>query len=102
MPENAAPDASTEVSLQPFRRFLGFILFAAVVWASYAALLGFAGGKTFADNHTVAFLVAFGCALAVSGVIELIRWLRHRGEHEEQRSPAGGDQPLREEIGASG
>jgi membrane protein DedA with SNARE-associated domain len=77
---------------QPFRRFLGFILFAAVVWASYAALLGFAGGKTFADNHTVAFLVAFGCALAVSGVIELIRWLRHRGQGEER--PVAG----REEI----
>jgi len=77
---------------QPFRRFLGFILFAAVVWASYAALLGFAGGKTFADNHTVAFLVAFGCALAVSGVIELIRWLRHRGQDEDQ--PVDG----REEI----
>jgi membrane protein DedA with SNARE-associated domain len=69
---------------QPFRRFLGFILFAAAVWATYAALLGFAGGKTFADNHTVAFLVAFGCALAVSGVIELIRWLRHRGRDDEQ------------------
>ena len=48
---------------QPFRRFLGFIGFAAVVWACYAALLGFLGGKAFADNHTLAFLVAFGCAL---------------------------------------
>jgi membrane protein DedA with SNARE-associated domain len=64
---------------QPFRRFLGFIAFAAVVWACYAALLGFVGGKAFADNHTLAFLVAFGCALAVTGVIEVIRWVRHRG-----------------------
>jgi membrane-associated protein len=68
---------------QPFRRFVGFILFAAFVWATYAALLGFIGGKTFADNHAIAFLVAFGCALAVSGVIELVRWLRHRGQDEE-------------------
>jgi membrane-associated protein len=68
---------------QPFRRFVGFILFAALVWATYAALLGFIGGKTFADNHAVAFLVAFGCALAVSGIIELIRWLRHRAQGDE-------------------
>jgi membrane protein DedA with SNARE-associated domain len=64
---------------QPFRRFLGFIAFAAVVWACYAALLGYIGGKAFADNHTLAFLVAFGCALAVTGVIEVIRWIRHHG-----------------------
>jgi membrane protein DedA with SNARE-associated domain len=64
---------------QPFRRFLGFIAFAAVVWACYAALLGYVGGKAFADNHTLAFLVAFGCALGVTAVIEVIRWVRHRG-----------------------
>lgn len=73
---------------QPFRRFLSFILFAALVWATYAALLGFAGGKAFADNHAIAFLVAFGCALAVTGVIELIRWLRHRGRDDEQPAVA--------------
>ena len=50
-----------------------------MVWASYAALLGYIGGKAFADNHTLAFLVAFGCALAVTGVIEAFRWIRHRG-----------------------
>jgi membrane protein DedA with SNARE-associated domain len=64
---------------QPFRRFLGFIAFAAVVWACYAALLGYVGGKAFADNHTLAFLVAFGCALGVTAVIEVVRWVRHRG-----------------------
>jgi membrane protein DedA with SNARE-associated domain len=68
---------------QPFKRFLGFIGFAAVVWACYAALLGFVGGKAFADNHTLAFLVAFGCALAVTGIIEVIRWVRHRRQPEE-------------------
>ena len=64
---------------QPFRRFVGFIAFATIVWACYAALLGFIGGKAFADNHALAFLVAFGIALGVTGVIELIRWMRHRG-----------------------
>ena len=73
---------SSGMTRQPLRRFLAFIAFAAVVWACYASLLGYVGGKTFADNHAVAFLVAFGIALGVSGVIELVRWLRHR-----QRDP---------------
>lgn len=64
---------------QPFRRFVGFIAFATIVWACYAALLGFIGGKAFADNHALAFLVAFGIALGVTAVIELIRHVRHRG-----------------------
>src|SRR5262245_39161741 len=75
---------------QPFRRFVGFILFAALVWATYAALLGYVGGKTFANNHTLAFLAAFGCALAVTGLIEVVRWLRHR--HTGDRSEPGADE----------
>jgi membrane protein DedA with SNARE-associated domain len=68
---------SSGLTRQPMRRFLGFIAFAAVVWACYAALLGFLGGKAFADNHTLAFFVAFGCALSVTVIIEAIRWVRH-------------------------
>ena len=84
---------SSGLTRQPFRRFLGFIAFAAVVWSCYAALLGFVGGKAFADNHALAFLVAFGCALGVTAVIELVRWLRHRGQPmpetgEEEPEPA--------------
>lgn len=84
---------SSGLTRQPFKRFLGFIAFAAVVWACYAALLGYVGGKAFADNHTVAFLVAFGCALGVTALIELVRWLRHRrqplaetGEEEPEKA----------------
>ena len=33
------------------------------IWATYAALLGYVGGKTFEDNHTLAFGVAFGLAI---------------------------------------
>jgi membrane protein DedA with SNARE-associated domain len=73
---------SSGLTRQPFRRFLGFIAFAALVWAGYAALLGFIGGKAFTDNHTLAFIVAFGCALSVTVVIEIVRWLRHRRHPE--------------------
>lgn len=48
--------------------FVGWVAVAVTIWASYAALLGYIGGKTFGDNHTLAFLVAFGAALAATGV----------------------------------
>ncbi len=35
-------------------------------------------GKPFADNHTAAFWVAFGTALAINLLIELIRHRRNR------------------------
>jgi hypothetical protein len=40
--------------------------------------LGYFGGKAFEDNHTLAFVVSFTAALAVSGLTELVRWLLHR------------------------
>lgn len=66
-------------------KFFAFTLIAGSVWASYAALLGFFGGRRFQDNHTVAFVVAFALALSVTGIIELGRWLWHR-RHPEANS----------------
>ena len=62
-------------------KFVLATVIAGVLWASYAALLGYFGGKTFEDNHTLAFVVAFGAALSVTALTELIRWrLRRRKE----------------------
>lgn len=66
------------ITHQPRKWFMGWVAVAAVIWASYAALLGFIGGQTFEDNHTLAFLVAFGAALGVTVLIELVRHLRAR------------------------
>ena len=43
---------------------------------AYAALLGYLGGKAFADNHTTAFLVAFGGAIGVTILTEVVRHYR--------------------------
>jgi membrane protein DedA with SNARE-associated domain len=51
---------------------------ACVIWASYATLLGYIGGKTFEDNHTRAFLFAFALAISVTLLIEGVRWLHGR------------------------
>lgn len=64
---------SSGVTHQPRLWFAAWIAVAAVVWSSYAALLGYFGGKTFQENHTAAFLVAFGAALSVTIVIEVVR-----------------------------
>jgi membrane-associated protein len=58
--------------------FAGWIAIAAVLWATYAAILGFVFGNRFKDNHTMAFLLAFGAALGMTLLIELIRHVRHR------------------------
>jgi membrane protein DedA with SNARE-associated domain len=73
---------SSGITHRPRRWFMTFDAIACVIWASYAALLGFFGGKAFEDDHTKAFLVAFAGAISVTVVIELLRWFRakRRGE----------------------
>jgi membrane protein DedA with SNARE-associated domain len=56
-----------------WRRFAAATAIAAVVWASYAFLAGRLGGKAFEGKPLVGFAVAFGGALVVSGLIEVIR-----------------------------
>ena len=67
---------SSGITRQPRAWFVGWIAVAVVIWATYAALLGYIGGRAFQDNHTRAFLVAFGCALAATVLIEAVRHLR--------------------------
>ena len=65
---------------QPRPWFVGWDVAAVVIWANYAALLGFIGGKSFEDNHTLAFLIAFTTAISVTALIELVRWVLHRAK----------------------
>jgi len=62
----------------PWRRFAVFDAAAAVLWASYAALLGFFGGRAFEHAPWKGLLLAFGLALAVTAGTELVRRLRRR------------------------
>jgi membrane-associated protein len=60
----------------PWRRFIAFDVVAGLVWATYAAMLGYVGGRTFEENPLRGFLLAV--ALAVAGLIEAYRWYRRR------------------------
>lgn len=62
----------------PWRRFIVFDVVAGTVWAVYAALLGYFGGSTFEHSTWKALVLAFGIAAAITGGIELVRWLRRR------------------------
>ena len=62
-----------------WRRFISFDVAAGLMWASYAALLGYFGGKAFEEHPWKGFIVAFVVALAITGAIEAFRWLRKRG-----------------------
>jgi membrane-associated protein len=61
-----------------WRRFIAFDVAAGLVWGTYAAMLGYVGGRTFEESPLKGFLLAFAVALAVAGVVEGIRWLRRR------------------------
>lgn len=66
------------ITKQRLTWFLGWIVVATTIWATYASLLGFIGGKAFEDDHTKAFLLAFAIAITVTVLIEVIRHVRHR------------------------
>ena len=74
---------SSGLTGQPWPWFALWVATATTIWASYAALLGFFFGQTFEDNHTLAFWLAFGAALTITALVEVVRWLRHRGAEQE-------------------
>jgi membrane-associated protein len=62
----------------PWRRFIVYDAIAGAIWGSYTVLLGYFGGSQFEDQPWKGLLLAFAIAIAVTGLIELVRFLRHR------------------------
>ena len=59
-----------------WRRFLVYDAVAVVVWATYAAMIGYLGGTAFREDIWKALLLGFGIAVVVAGLFELVRRLR--------------------------
>jgi membrane-associated protein len=78
------PGGRTAVTLScgmlemPWRRFISFDVAAGLVWGTYAAMLGYLGGRTFEENPFKGFILAFAVALAIAGLIEAYRWWKRR------------------------
>jgi membrane-associated protein len=62
----------------PWRRFLVYDAIAGAIWGSYTVLLGYFGGATFEEEPWKGLLLAFGIAVAVTVVVEVVRHLRRR------------------------
>ena len=80
------PGGRTAVTLasgtleMPWPKFIFFDTVAAIFWASYAALLGYFGGKAFEEAPWKGFVIAFFVAMLIAGGVEAFRWLRKRRE----------------------
>ena len=66
------------VETYPWRRFLMFDALAGAIWGTYTVLLGYFGGKSFEEEPWKGLLLAFAIAVAVTGVVEAVRYVRHR------------------------
>ena len=78
------------ITHQPWAWFAGWVAVAAVIWASYAAILGAVFGASFKDNHTLAFILAFGTALSITAIIEVVRHVRSSGDEDEEATASVG------------
>lgn len=67
----------------PWRRFILFDVIAGAIWGTYAALLGYFGGKAFEESPVKGFLLAFGIALLITFGVEVLRWYRKRAAPEQ-------------------
>lgn len=68
----------------PWRPFVAYDALGATTWAVVNGVIGFVGGASFKHRTWLAFLVSFGVALAVAGLIELARRFAAR----RRRAPA--------------
>lgn len=73
-----AMTCSCGITQQPLGWFIKWDIIAAILWASYAGGLGFIFGERFEDDHTTAFYLAFGAALGITVLIEIVRWVLER------------------------
>lgn len=79
---------SSGITQQPRAWFATWVAIAVTIWATYAAGLGYLFGQTFEDNHTAAFWLAFGAALSITLLVEVIRWIKDR-RAAGRTAPAG-------------
>jgi membrane protein DedA with SNARE-associated domain len=72
----------------PWRRFIGYDVAAALLWATYGGLLGYFGGKAFEDDPLKGIILALGIAFGIAGAVELYRWRKVRKSRQQRPAPA--------------
>lgn len=77
---------SSGITRQPRLWFIAWVGIAGLIWATYAATLGYIFGQAFEDDQTLAFWLAFGTALGLTALVEIVRWVRDRNSPPELNS----------------
>lgn len=77
-----------------WRRFIVADVVAGTIWASYAASLGFFGGKQFEEEPWKGLLLAFVAAVGLAATVELVRWLRGRRSVAPESAPETGSEDV--------
>jgi membrane-associated protein len=72
-----------------WRRFLTFDAAAALVWALYATLLGYLGGRAFEHAPWIGLLLALGTGFAITGIVEAVQWVLRRRRGRAGSGPLG-------------
>ena len=62
----------------PLRKFSFFDGIAALSWGIYSATVGYVGGEAFEEDPLKGLGLGLGIALAVSGLVEVVRHVRAR------------------------
>lgn len=75
----------------PYRRFLAADILAGCIWGTYAACLGYFGGKTFEQEPWKGLIVAFVVAVGIATAVELIRHRREKRHSGDAGPSAPGD-----------
>ncbi len=70
-----------------WRRFAVFDAIAALIWALYASLLGYLGGRAFENAAWKGLLLALGIAFAVAAGVEVVRWYLKRRRAASRPGP---------------
>ncbi len=73
----------------PWRRFIVADVCAGLIWGTYAAMLGYVGGKTFEDQPWKGLFLGFLIAIGVAGGIEAIRWYIGKRRSTRGAAPDG-------------
>ena len=71
----------------PWHRFLRYDIIAGGLWATYATMLGYIGGKQFEEQPWKGVLIGLGLAFSVAFVIEWLRKRREKKQPPEQAPP---------------
>jgi membrane-associated protein len=71
----------------PWHRFFRYDLIAGGVWATYATMLGYIGGKQFEEQPWKGVLVGLAIAFSVAFAIELVRKWREKKAPPKQPAP---------------